>query len=176
MQTFSLLRPDPHLRPFRAIVLGGGAIGLVVLWFVVIATNASLSKGAIISAFIVAWSVGINFVFEKARRGTVTVGPEGIVVNRSLGTVVYPWGDVTGVRVEDVGTPPGSPRRPFDRLFGPLPAGVRVDLARSPRVGLVPGRHGTEVRGIPTGTRAIYLYVDEPTHMSSEANGFMVNA
>jgi hypothetical protein len=109
------------------------------------------------TAIVLVLSVGFLLYLRGLGRGLVSLTAAGLVVQTSSGKQIYNWKHITRVEIEG---------RTFPST-NTSDAIVKISLSRSYRLGLLPGRQGTDVVGIPTLiVRSVRLHMED-------ADGFM---
>jgi len=98
--------------------------------------------------------------------GWVTLKADGIVVETFQLRQKYAWEHVSDVRLE------GSSGHPSSSDIEP--ATVKVELSRSKRLSLIPGRGGTDTFGIPSLVlKTLRLQVNDPEGLVAAAHSFL---
>lgn len=144
-----------HFRALLLLALATVGLAAIVLWFGQLPSSAArfaVTTGALM--------VVMAFIVRRSGSGSVRFEPEGLTVATDSGTLRLGWSDIEQVWVG----PLSRGDQMYMRLLGQHAeqAAVHLRLSRSIRLAVLGKVQGTNVRGIPTGRRRVYLFVLEP--------------
>ncbi|MEX0800845.1 MAG: hypothetical protein WD379_06480 [Dehalococcoidia bacterium] len=178
---FRVVPNNPETR-FLSIAYSIPFVGMLIFVLVSFIAGVVGQQDALIMALVlvvVGGAVILNI--QRNGRGSAVMASSGLVVKTRGSTNTYSWADVADVVLTSFAER-GSWGRLVKRLtlWPERERFVELRLKRSLRQGLLPGRYGTRIKGIPLiGGDRIALYVDDPasfvrsakTHLGASGGG-----
>lgn len=142
---------------FRAVLLLSLAAFVVALGILLLdGPDAQVRLIGIVGAVLFA----VAFIVRRSGSGSVRLEREALVVTSAAGTLRVAWTDIDDIEI----APLARADRAYLRVMGQddARAGVQLRLGRGIRLALLGKVHGTDVRGVPTGRRRVFLYPRDP--------------
>lgn len=155
-------------------VIVASVVGLVLITGL-FASGAVEQGGAIFAAiFLLIAFPAMVWQLRGLSRGAVKLTDARLEVHTDRGRSFFKWSDISEIEVDSSGSNSGQRRFRSVRRETMVPGLVEIKLRRSVRIGLAPGRFGTDILGVPSlVVKTVRLNGEDPEGFVLAARQFL---